>query len=97
MAIYGQTKSKAITAQNQWTESVVVQEKGIVTIENTNLVATITLQGKAAGGGWIEVDTLAVAATTNGKYEFTGRKEEFRIGVATGGFTSGAATLHLRG
>jgi hypothetical protein len=86
----------SITAQIQWTDPLRITGKGIVTLEQTNLVATITLQAKPDGGSnWIEVDTVAITAATEGRYEFEGGNILHRVGVATGDYTSGAAILYL--
>ena len=97
MAARDLVKSIDITAENQWTEEMMIHDVGMITIENTNLVATITLMGRAAGGSNIIIDTLSIGASDNGKYKFDALGEIFKVGVASGDFTSGAGTIYLKG
>lgn len=90
----GELKSKAVTAQNQFTESLIMDGPGVVVIDDTgSMVMTVSLQVSTDDSTWVDtgdtwtaegVDTLADGC---GLY--------FRLGVKTGGFTSGTATVHL--
>ena len=91
------TVNVTISGENQWTDWIKIGSWGAMTLNNTDLVATVSLESKDAGDATgVEADTLSVSATTNGVYEFRGHGKEWRVGVATGDYTSGGAVLKLK-
>lgn len=85
-------KDKTITAENQFTDFLRISEKGVVTLEGT-FSATLTLQMKKGGtSGIIDVDTV----TTGGRYTFDGYGDDWRIGVKTGGYSSGTIEARIQ-
>ncbi len=83
-----------ITAENQWTTAFVVKSPGLVIIEDTGSIsATISLQlSRDNGATW-----LTVKEYTEGVVEFLqhGSRQLYRLGVATGDFSSGTASCVL--
>lgn len=83
---------------DQWTDPVTIKDEGVVSIENTNFIGTVTLQFKSnSSGTWYDMDTIAVIATTYGRYEFHGYGDDHRVGVAAGDYTSGSGRLAIQG
>ena len=90
----GNLAKKDITAENQFTDAIRVKNVGIVVVDDTSsIAATITLQVKPDGSStWIDTgDTF----TTEGAWSFDAAGEQYRVGVKTGGFTSGTATVYI--
>jgi hypothetical protein len=90
------TKVKDITAQNQFTAALRISDKGIVTIEDTSSMSmTVTLQVRPVNSNeWIAVSTATAQGIIAIAY---GGNLEWRVGVPTGGFTSGTATVTITG
>jgi len=87
------TVSKAITAQNQFSEAMQVHGPCLFAAEDTSsMIMTGVLQVKVNGSWFSSGKTLTAEGTA---YLEDGCGLEYRVGVATGGFTSGTATLHL--
>jgi hypothetical protein len=97
----GQTVTAAIAAQNTFTTSIAVS--GITTARTFGVVitgtfvATVTLQRSFDfGATWQDTGTIYTAPTST---VFTDGLEnqliEYRIGIKTGGYTSGTATCTL--
>ena len=87
---------KAITDENQFTNSISLTHTGAIVIEDTGVIsATFTLQVRAeSGDAWVDSDTF----TTAGRwYIHNPSGFEFRLGVKTGDFTSGTATVSVEG
>ena len=88
----------AASTLGEWTDPVTVKDKGVIGIENTNLVATVTLQFKSnTTGSWYDMDSIAVLSTTTGRYDFLGYGDEYRVGVDIGDYTSGGGRLTIQG
>lgn len=82
--------SKTVTAQNQFTDGVVVKDYGTVAVSGS-FTATVTLQ-TYINGGWLDTGD---SWTEPGVYTFTDHGvNTYRAGVKTGGFTS-ASTLYI--
>ncbi len=88
-------KVKLITAQNQFTAEMNIIGIGVVVVEDTSSIsATIRLQVKPdQSTTWIDTgDTF----TAEGAWAFDGsRGNKYRVGVKTGDFSSGTATVYL--
>ena len=96
----------AVTAQNTWTDSFDPFSLNRSTLAFTCLagqfnlfiygtfVATVTLQKSFDGTTWI---AMATTYTAPGAFSFTELEKGvvYRVGVATGDFTSGTANLRL--
>lgn len=97
----GQRVTAAVTAENQFTTAIKVTGTGgqrpFTVIRSGTWTATVTLQRslESATGPWVDVTTY----TTNGTVSFddtlSNQTAWYRIGVKTGGFTSGTADLEL--
>ena len=89
----GKQVFKAITAQNTFTDSLVIKGAGALTISGT-FEATVTLQCSPDDGTtWVDVDTKTAA----GRWVLidpTGSL--YRAGVKTGGYTSGTVNVWLK-
>lgn len=85
--------SKAITAQNQFSDEMQVYgPMRIFAKDTSSMVMTVTLQVKIAGT-WF---STAVTLTAEGTAVLTnGCGLLYKVGVATGDFTSGTATCYL--
>jgi len=85
--------SKAITAQNQFSDSMQVYGPCLFAARDTSsMIMTGVLQVKVDGNWLLSGKTLTVEGVS---YLEDGCGLEYRVGVATGGFTSGTATLYL--
>ena len=82
-----------ITAQNQFTEDLVIPDGGVLIVDDTSSMSmTVVLQVKI-GGSYIDT---GVTATAEGLTLIAdGCGLTYRAGVKTGGYTSGNATVHL--
>ena len=86
------TATASITAQNTFTDSIKVKERGIVRIGGT-WSATVSLQRSEDDKTWYDTgDTW----TANGVFSFTDYTNVYyRVGVKTSGFTSGTVLLYI--
>jgi len=94
MTVAGNLATKDITAQNEFTSAIRIAKVGIVAVEDTSSIsATISLQVKPDGSSsWIDTgDTF----DAEGAWSFDAAGEQYRVGVKTGDFTSGTATLYI--
>ena len=85
--------SASVTAENQWTSGKWVHDHGTVVLSGT-FSATVSLQRSGdRGTTWKDTgDTW----TSAGVYTFTDYTDGYyRVGVATGNYTSGTAVLWL--
>lgn len=82
-----------ITAQNTFTPGVLIQagNKFDVSISGT-FVATVWLQRSKDNSTWRDVESFTAPVEKTGE---AGSAWYFRLGVKTGGFTSGTATVDV--
>ncbi|MER8505700.1 hypothetical protein [Mesorhizobium sp. M0571] len=82
-----------ITAQNTFTPAVLIQAGDIfdVSISGT-FVATVTVQRSKDSSTWFDVDNFTAPAEKTG---VSGSAWYFRVGVKTGGFTSGTVVAEI--
>lgn len=83
--------TKSITAENSFTDAVQLEGYFNVSISGT-FVATVFVQRSTDGTNWRDVNSFTTP------FEGTGFDPEvmyYRIGVKTGGFTSGTAVVRL--
>lgn len=82
-----------ITAQNTFTTPILIQaaNKFDITVSGT-FVATVVLQRSKDQVTWLDVETFTAPVEKTGD---AGSAWYFRIGVKTGGFTSGTAVVDL--
>ncbi len=97
----GQTQSVTLTAENQFSSSIrVTGVDGVrafaVTITGT-WVATITLQSSTDNATWVDAPSGSYTINTAVSYDDTLDNQiiYYRIGIKTGGYTSGTATASL--
>ena len=85
--------TRTLTAENQFTDAVQLQGYFNLSISGT-WVATITVQRSFdSGSTWYDVDTWT--ANTQ-EYGFEPEdKMQYRIGIKTGGYTSGSPVVRL--
>ena len=100
LASIGQTASKSITAQDQWTAPIRVTgvDNGRVfsVIISGTWVATVTLQRSVSEpGDWTDVTTYSVNQTTTYDDTLDNQIIYYRLGVKTGGYTSGTCVAQL--
>jgi hypothetical protein len=95
----GQNVEAAVTAENTFTNSIYVT--GIdtsrtfsISITNT-FVATVTLQRSTDDATWEDVTTYTTVTATTYNDTLDNLQYYYRIGVKTGGYTSGTADLLL--
>lgn len=97
----GQQVSSDITAENSFTNTIEVTGTGnqrIFTITRSGVfTATITLQRSLDSdtGPWTDVTTYTTASTVTFDDGLSNQIAWYRIGVKTGDFTSGTATVSL--
>lgn len=95
------SKTKTVTAQNTFTDPFIVNKGGIITLFGT-FSATVVLQKRLLDGvTWVDVtdnDGLATTFTLAGTYEMQGEgfEVEYRVGVKTGGYTSGTVNIEVQ-
>lgn len=95
------TTSKAIGAQNIFTDAIVVNSGAIIALTGT-FSANVVLQKLALDNStWIDVtynDGTATIFTLAGTYLIngTGFDVVYRVGVKTGGYTSGAVNIEIQ-
>lgn len=97
----GQRVTASVTVENVFTSAIAVTGTGtqrpFTVIRSGTWTATVTLQRslESADGPWVDVTTY----TTNGTVSFddglSNQDAWYRIGVKTGGFTSGTVELEL--
>jgi hypothetical protein len=83
--------SASITAQNTFTDSVKLEGYFNISISGT-FVATVFVQRSIDNSTWVDVNSFTAP------FEGTGFDPEFmwyRIGVKTGGYTSGTAVVRI--
>lgn len=82
----------SITAENTWSDSIEIKGSFDLSISGT-FVATVTVQRSFDGGSsWSDVDTFTSPTET---YGVQPHFANYRVGVATGDFTSGTAVVAL--
>ena len=83
-----------ITAQNQYSSALRIAKSAVVLVDDTGSMSmTAKLQCSLDGTTWFDTGNTWTAAAY---YALTnGANLYWRVGVATGAFTSGTATLHL--
>lgn len=96
----GQNVTASVSAQNTFTSSIRVTGSGTARSFSISLtgtwVATVTLQRSFDNGvSWIDVTTYAANTATTYSDGLTDQEVLYRIGVKTGGYTSGTAVLDL--
>jgi 6-phosphogluconolactonase (cycloisomerase 2 family) len=96
----GQTVTAAVTAQNVFTSYIKVTGVGTdrdITVTRTGTwSATVTLQRSLTEpGAWTDATTYTTNATVTFNDGLDNQVVYYRIGVKTGGFTSGTANLTL--
>jgi hypothetical protein len=84
--------SKSITAENTYSDAIDVRGAFQVSISGT-WAATVTLQRQIDGSNWRDVDNYSANAEVNGEDK---AGANYRIGVKTGGFTSGTVVVYIR-
>lgn len=90
-----QVKSISITAQNVFGESFPVLDGEAYTISVSGTFnATVWLQRSfnGANGPWHDIEAFTTPTEKDG---FAAESHELRLGVKTGGFTSGTAVCRL--
>lgn len=83
--------SKSISAQNTWTDPVQLQGFFNIGISGT-FVATVTVQRSIDNSTWFDTDTFTSPS------QDWGLEPEvmwYRIGVPTGGYTSGTVVVRI--
>ena len=90
-------QAKDITAENQFTDAVKINGPGLVAISDTSSMSmTVSLQISIDGGTtWIDTGDTWTAEGVDTLADGLGKK--YRLGVKTGDFTSGTATVYLGG
>lgn len=96
----GQLVNVSVTAEAQWSNPVKVTgvdtARDISVVRSGVWVATVTLQRSVGDiGNWVDVTTYTTDATVTYNDTFDNQIMYYRIGVDTGDFTSGTATLSL--
>lgn len=99
----GQYVEISVTAENQWSDPISVSGTDTtrdiavdVDFSTGSLVGTVTLQRSSdEGTTWAEVKTYSGDTTETYNDELDNQELQYRIGVATGDFTSGTGDLNL--
>lgn len=97
----GQRVTAAVTAENQFTSSIKVTGTGtqrpFTIIRSNTWVATVTLQRslESSTGPWVDVTTYTTNDTISFDDALSNQIAWYRIGVKTGGYTSGTVDLEL--
>ena len=85
--------TKAVAAENTWSDPINIKGTFDLSIAGT-FVATVTVQRSFDGGSsWADVDTFAAETET---YGVQPHYSQYRVGVASGNYTSGTANVTLR-
>jgi hypothetical protein len=82
-----------ITAEDEWTPSIKLSGAFDLSISGT-FMATVTVQRSYDNSTWRDVDTFTNPTEETG---FQGEIAYYRVGVKTGDFTSGSASVSLAG
>ena len=61
MIKFGSVEDVVVTGEGQWTKAVRCYDKGLISLDNTDLVGTISILRRVGDGSWILVDKVAVA------------------------------------
>ena len=82
-----------ITAQNTFSTPVLIQAHDVfdITVSGT-FVATVFLQRSKDSATWLDVESFTVPTEKSGS---AGSAWYWRLGVKTGGFTSGTAVVDV--
>lgn len=96
----GQSVSSSISSDNTFTNTISVEGVGVTRqftiIRSGTWVATITLQRSFDNGdSWLDVTTYTTNATITFNDGLDNQTLLYRIGIKTGGYTSGTADLSL--
>lgn len=95
----GQNVQESVTAENTFTNSVLVTGVGSSRDLNISIAgtwsATVTLQRSTDDATWVDVQTYTTNTTTTYNDTFDNISYYYRIGVKTGDYTSGTAELGL--
>lgn len=87
------TITRSVTAENQFTDGAILNGYFNLSISGT-WVATVTLQRSFdSGSTWFDVATRTANTEEYGLEPED--KVQYRVGVKTGGFTSGTVVLRL--
>ena len=85
-----------VTGVSSFTDEIFIEagDKGTITITGVWSGGTLTLQTRLKQGStYIDVDS----ATTNGRYEFPGGGDYWRIGAKSGETVTGTAVVTIQG
>ena len=86
------TVTKSVSAENTWSDALEVLNDFDLSISGT-FVGTVTVQRSFDGGSvWRDVDTFTSPIETSG---FQPSFSNYRVGIASGGYTSGTAVVTL--
>lgn len=86
-------RDKSVTAQNEFSDPLTVRKDIRVSVSvSGTFVATVTLQRRLDGTNWRDVE--AWSGEIEGSY-VVDEPCDLRIGVKTGGFTSGTAVCRI--
>jgi len=103
MSFGNRKRTKTITAQNTFTDPIFIKKGGRVRLSGT-FTATVSLQIRDVDNStWADVTDNSgnlVAWTTSGVFTINppfGLVGEFRVGIKTGGYTSGTIVVTLEG
>lgn len=97
---YGQSVAQTVSAQNTFTGDIKVTAEGAgralgLTITGT-WAGTVTLQRSfGVSGNWVDVATYTVNASTTLDDTLDNQIVYYRLGIKTGNYTSGTATVQL--
>ena len=100
LASVGQNVFVTVTAEDTWSDPIrvtgVAAERAVTVIRTGTWAATVTLQRSiGAPGDWTDVTTYTTNATISYNDTLDNQIIYYRIGVAVGDYTSGAATLRM--
>jgi hypothetical protein len=96
----GQYVEQSVTGENQWTNEIRIT--GVGAIRNFNVTrtgtwsGTVTLQRSSNGpGSWVDVTSYTTNAVTSYNDALDNQITYYRLGIKTGGYTSGTAVVSL--
>jgi hypothetical protein len=93
-AMASQVVHVAITGQNQWSPALQMKGPGMVIVDDTSSMSmTVSLQISIDGTTWINTGDTWTAGGVDILGDGAGLY--FRVGVATGDYSSGTATVYL--
>lgn len=82
-----------ITAQDTFTPAVLIQGEDTFDISvSGTFVATVVVQRSKDSSAWVDLETFTVPTEKSGR---SGSAWYYRMGVKTGGFTSGTIKVEL--